>query len=216
MTAKKKGWRSLLGLGGGKAEGPAGAGETTADALPGALTPEGDRPAPPSAEAKPASASPTEGSPPRASNEAAPASSTADPTTAPAASPPAEAPSAAVTEPSPRFEPEPSPKAEPGPGWPEFPSDPIRPIPRKIGEAEKPQETASSEPSPRPLAPLPPPAPAPDAEPFMTRSDLEAELRDLRSELVELRGALDRQIDEKQRLEEEVRQLGDHDPVTGA
>jgi diguanylate cyclase (GGDEF)-like protein len=82
------------------------------------------------------------------------------------------------------------------PGWPEFPPDPSEP------------------PAPTVPLPLPPLAPEPH-EPFQTRSELEAELRDLQAELVLLRAALDRQIDARSRLEEEVRQLADHDPLTG-
>jgi diguanylate cyclase (GGDEF)-like protein len=102
------------------------------------------------------------------------------------------------------------------PGWPVFPNDPVVPLPLKVGveaDEQAPPPAAADEPEPEP--PLPPREPPPDAEPFLTRSELEAELRDLRSELAWLRGALDRQIDAKQRLEEEVRLLSDHDPLTG-
>src|SRR4029453_2032025 len=90
------------------------------------------------------------------------------------------------------------------------------PLPLKVGlEADEPAPPPEAADEPDSEPPLPPKEPPPDAEPFLTRSELEAELRDLRSELAWLRGALDRQIDAKQRLEDEVRLLSDHDPLTG-
>ncbi len=175
--AKKRSWRSLLGLGSAQKEGAA------ADAA------ESQAPAP-------ESATPAQPLPP-------------------------------PDEPSPREEvaPDEGPKAAPapeagstsGPDWPVFPSDPVVPLPLKVGVgAEEPAPSAAAdETEPDPEPPLPPREPPVDSEPFLTRSELEAELRDLKSELAWLRGALDRQIDAKQRLEEEIRILSDHDPLTG-
>ncbi len=103
------------------------------------------------------------------------------------------------------------------PDWPEFPTDPVTPLPPTVGAATSAGTLPVADPSPPVAGPmaLPPPAPPADAELFQTRSELEGELRDLRAELAWLRGALDRQIDAKHRLEEEVRQLADHDPLTG-
>ncbi len=141
-----------------------------------------------------------------AAAEAPPEPPAPDPPPAPVegASPPAEAAA--------------PPTAEPEPGWPEFPHDPVVPLSTKVGATSDKAPAGGKEGS-APGAksvPLPPPAPPPDAEPFQTRSELEEELRDLKSEIDLLKGALDRQIDAKNRLEEEVRQLADHDPLTGA
>jgi diguanylate cyclase (GGDEF)-like protein len=178
--AKKRSWRSLLGLGGAPKE------RVAADAAESqALAPEPASPAQPLP--PPDEPSPREEVVP----DAAPAP-------AAEAAPPAEAGSLS------------------GPGWPVFPHDPATPLPLKVGLAADepaPPPEAADEPDSEP--PLPPKEPPPDAEPFLTRSELEAELRDLRSELAWLRGALDRQIDAKQRLEDEVRLLSDHDPLTG-
>src|SRR5262249_36816124 len=95
------------------------------------------------------------------------------------------------------------------PGWPEFPSDPV-PAPAPASQVPAAEEPA------RPRPPLPPKAPPEGAEPFKTRSDLEAELADLRAEVPWWRGARERQIPAKRQIEEEVRQLVAPDPLTGA
>jgi diguanylate cyclase (GGDEF)-like protein len=177
MARKKKGWRSLLGLGRDQEDEAAAPGAE-------AKAPESGEPGTTTAPPPPLEPNPKE----EVVAEGEPAAGTA-------ASPPSDIGAAS------------------GPGWPVFPNDPVTPLPLKVGlEADEP-EPAEELDAPEP--PLPPATPPPDAEPFLTRSELEAELRDLRSELAWLRGALDRQIDAKQRLEEEVRQLGDHDPLTG-
>jgi diguanylate cyclase (GGDEF)-like protein len=59
-----------------------------------------------------------------------------------------------------------------------------------------------------PAAETPPPAPSREEE-------LEEEIRDLRSEVKRLRAALAEEAETRARMEEEVRALADHDPLTG-